>query len=144
MKCIEHSSQSKAVLQEGKLKATSARLALLEIFRHTQKPISVSDLFVMLKKIGVDKVTLYRNVESLVKIGIIRQVRLKDRQAYYEMANHGHHHHVVCTSCGKIKDMSGCGINIVNKRFLKISGFAKITEHSLEFFGVCATCAKLK
>lgn len=142
MKCIEHSTQSKAELQEGNLKATSGRLELLDIFRHTQKPISVNGLFTILKKTGVDKVTLYRNVESLVKIGIVRQVRLKDRQAYYEMANHGHHHHVVCTVCGKIKDMSGCGINIVNKRFLKISGFSKITEHSLEFFGVCSSCAK--
>lgn len=142
MKWAEHSTQSKAELQEGNLKATSARLELLDIFRHAQKPLSVNELFGLLKKLHIDKVTLYRNVESLVNIGILRQVRLKDRQAYYEMANHGHHHHVVCTRCGTIKDMSGCGINIVNKRFLKVSGFDKITEHSLEFFGICASCAK--
>lgn len=142
MKCDQHTKQSVAVLQENQLKATSARVELLDIFKHTHKPISVNDLFKSLKKLGIDKVTLYRNMESLVKVGVIRQVRLKDRQAYYEIASHGHHHHVVCTSCGKIKDMSGCGINIVNKKFLKIAGFSRINEHSLEFFGICASCAK--
>ncbi len=142
MKWDKHTKQSIAVLQENQLKATSARVELLDIFKHTQKPLSVGDIFKLLKKTGVDKVTLYRNMESLVQLGIIRQVRLKDRQAYYELAAHGHHHHVVCSTCGKIKDMSGCGINFVSKKFLKLSGFAKINEHSLEFFGICTSCAK--
>ncbi|MBI2037650.1 MAG: transcriptional repressor [Candidatus Magasanikbacteria bacterium] len=142
MKWDKHTKQSIEVLQENQLKATSARVELLDIFKHTQKPLSVTDIFKMFQKIGVDKVTLYRNMDSLVNLGIIRQVRLKDRQAYYELASHGHHHHVVCSQCGRIKDMSGCGINFVSKKFLKLSGFAKITEHSLEFFGVCASCMK--
>ena len=142
MKNKNHSHQSRNVLEQGQLKATPGRLALLDIFSHAKKPLSAKDLLGMFKKSEIDKVTIYRTIESLVELGIIKQIRLKDRQAYYELSARGHHHHVVCGNCGRVKDMSGCGLDFVNKKFLKASGFASISEHSLEFFGICAACAK--
>ncbi|MBP6859224.1 MAG: transcriptional repressor [Candidatus Magasanikbacteria bacterium] len=142
MKCEEHYEQSAAILKKGKLKSTGARLKLMDILKHAKKPLSVSDIFVLLKDKKADKVTLYRNVEALAELGVLKQIRLKDRQAYYELVEKNHHHHIICSSCGKIKDISKCAVQIINNSFLSSVGFAKLTEHSLEFFGVCSVCAK--
>lgn len=142
MKCEQHNQQSSAILKQSKLKSTGARLKLLDIFKHAKKPLSVNDIFSLLRDEKADKVTLYRNVESLARIGVLKQIRLKDRQAYYELVEKNHHHHIICSHCGKIKDISKCAVDIINKNFLRSVGFSKLTEHSLEFFGVCVSCAK--
>lgn len=142
MKCVEHSTQSAALLKTSRLKSTGARLTLLDMFKHAKKPLSVSEIFAALKNSKTDKVTLYRNVEALADLGILKQIRLKDRQAYYELVEKNHHHHLICQECGKIKDISNCRLTTIHTRALKNLGFSQINEHSLEFFGVCAACAK--
>lgn len=142
MNCTQHTKQSAILLKSSNLKSTGARLALLDIFKHAKKPLSVSEIFALLKQDKTDKVTLYRNVEALAELGILKQIRLKDRQAYYELVEQKHHHHLICKQCGKIKDIATCNLDTVKKTVLKTTGFASISEHSLEFFGICASCAK--
>jgi Fur family ferric uptake transcriptional regulator len=141
MKCVQHNQESRSLLKQGRLKSTPARLRLLDILKHAQKPLSVNELFAQLKGSKIDKVTLYRNVESLAQLGICRQIRLKDRQAYFELVEKQHHHHLVCAQCGKITDIANCGLGLIDKKLLKKLGFASVEEHSLEFFGICANCA---
>ena len=137
--CDQHTAESKQQLKTGGLKITTARLDLLDILKHAKKPLSIKD---MARRLGeVDLVTLYRNVECLQNLGIVKQINLKDRQAYYELAGGQHHHHIVCTNCGKLEDIQVQEINL-NKAFLKNHGFAKVTDHSLEFFGLCQSCVK--
>lgn len=142
MKCLNHTKQSALLLKNNKLKSTEARLALLDIFTHAKKPLSVGELFTLLKHEKTDKVTLYRNVEALAELGILKKIRLKDVQAYYELVEQKHHHHLICKHCGKIKDIAACNLDTVKKTVLKTTGFASINEHSLEFFGICASCVK--
>jgi Fur family ferric uptake transcriptional regulator len=141
MNCQEHKADIKNTLRQNKLKATPARLGLLDIFEHAKKPLSVNDLE---KKLGghVDKVTLYRNTEALGSLGLLKRIRLNDRQEYYELASQEHHHHLICEKCGKVADIEGCKIVANNKSLLKKSGFAEISSHSLEFFGICNNCKK--
>jgi Fur family ferric uptake transcriptional regulator len=137
--CATHTNESKSQLKNGGLKITSARIKLLDIFKHAKKPLAVKEIAKNLN--GQDLVTLYRNIESLQKLGIIKQLNLNNRQAYYELASGEHHHHVICNSCGKISDVKIKEVAL-NKNFIHKIGFAKITDHSLEFFGLCKSCAK--
>jgi len=140
--CPQHTLQSKQQLKTGGLKITTARLLLLDILKHAKKPLSVKEIAKTLGKGGADLVTLYRNIESLENLGSVKKINLKGRQAYYELADDGrHHHHLVCTNCGKLSDVEIPEINL-SKTFLKKHGFAKVTDHDLEFFGLCAKCAK--
>jgi Fur family ferric uptake transcriptional regulator len=136
--CKEHTIQSARQLKTGGLKITSARLMLLDILKHAKKPLSVKELTKNLG--GVDLVTLYRNIEALENLELVKKINLKDRQAYYELADDGrHHHHLICTNCGKLEDIEIPEIKL-SKTFLKNRGFSKVTEHSLEFFGLCSKC----
>jgi Fe2+ or Zn2+ uptake regulation protein len=139
MNCKEHTPAITATLRGNKMKATQSRIQLLDVFEHAKKPLSVTELVAKIP--SSDRATLYRNVESLEQSGILKQVRFKDRQAYYEIESN-HHHHIICTHCGKISDVAHCKISISEKELLKNTGFAEVSDHSLEFYGYCDNCKK--
>lgn len=105
-----------------------------------KKPLTVADIFesVNTKKMKVDKATIYRILTGFMKLGIVKEIYLKDREARYELSNSGHHHHLVCEQCGDIEDVALCE-ELLLKEVRKQSSF-KIKSHSLEFFGSCKNC----
>lgn len=123
---------------------TAVRHALIEILSHSHKPLSVQELLKSLskKKITVNKTTVYRQLAAMMRSYIIEEVRLTDRSVRYELAESRHHHHLVCLKCHKIEDVSfDEDFKRQEKIIKKKTGFT-ITQHSLEFFGMCAVCQK--
>jgi len=139
MICNRHNQEFRIALRQARLKATPIRLGMLEAFAHQPKPVSIRDLTARLPQ-SADVVTLYRNAESLCKLGLLNRVRLWDKKEYFEFAHKAHHHHLVCTSCGKVSDVGDCKVQIIPNKVLKTAGFAKIKNHQLEFFGLCKQC----
>jgi Fe2+ or Zn2+ uptake regulation protein len=137
MECKIHLQESAQQLKDQGLKITSVRLKLLDIFKHAKKPLSVKEIYKNLK--SADLVTLYRNVESLEDQGLLKHIYINSKQAFYELNSSRHHHHITCVQCGKINDIAECEVKIKKG---SIPGFAKVTEHSLEFFGLCNKCTK--
>lgn len=128
----------RTILSNKKLRATTQRICVLEQFLQSNTPLSAEDVFVKAKK-RIDLVTAYRTIEQLQKCGVVRRVDVRRKSHVYEMAD-DHHHHIVCTDCGKIEDFDACGIEDMTKKILKNSSFGKIQTHSLELFGTCKSC----
>ncbi len=123
---------------------TAVRHALIEILSHSHKPLAVQELLKALdkKRLSANKTTVYRQLAAMMRSNVIEEVRLTDRSVRYELAENKHHHHLVCLKCHKIEDVSfdedfGRQEKIIKKK----TGFT-ITQHSLEFFGLCAECQK--
>ncbi len=138
-----HLESPKDLLRAQELKVTPLRVALLAHFQQFKKPVSVSDIRAAWAPRHIDSVTLYRALHAFKDAGIVRQLSLQDGQARFEL-NHfnDHHHHLVCRTCGATEDVSECPVEALEKRALKKSQqFAALTEHSLEFFGTCKSCA---
>ncbi|HEY5588281.1 MAG TPA: Fur family transcriptional regulator [Candidatus Paceibacterota bacterium] len=134
------------LLKKNGQKITPARLSILNIFIKNKIPLCALDIYKELlkdKKINnINEVTVYRNLSSLEKSGIIKIVNLRRDAVYFEM-NNDHHHHIVCTNCGLIEDFKE------NKNIEKLleqiaeksTKFKNIKEHSLELFGTCKVCS---
>jgi Fur family ferric uptake transcriptional regulator len=66
---------------------------------------------------------------------MVRKVSSGDGQGRYELKGHGpedHHHHLICTRCGKIvnyQDFLQEELELVKK-----------TDHNIEFLGLCEKC----
>jgi Fe2+ or Zn2+ uptake regulation protein len=133
-------SDYKSLLKSHKLKVTKARLKLLELLEKQKAPLNIKSIKKALGNSFGDLVTLYRNIESLCKIGLVKEVKLSTKEALYETASRPHHHHIVCESCGKLADVVGSEPKELDKKFLQALGFAKVNFHSLEFYGVCKRC----
>lgn len=129
------------ILREKGLKATPGRVHLLETLFEETTPVTVPYLQKKLtKKLGgsLDKVTLYRSLQLMTTLGLVREVDFRHGHAHYELnVLRPHHHHVVCTRCGVVSDVD-CSVSTPPK---KPASFNKVTDHAVEFFGICKTCA---
>ena len=147
MTCLKHEAKIREGLRLYHLKATPARLRLLDIFEHASCPLSTAEVA---KDMGseTDTSTVYRNLEALLKLGVLQKVSLRERQAYYELADsfsgRPHRHHLTCLSCKQVTDIYDCSIKGPSPASLKKAGFSAVSDHSLEFFGLCLACRKNK
>lgn len=130
-----------AALRARGIRPTTHRVALLGTLATAKTPKTAEELHARMGTL--DLVTVYRNLESLVTAGFVTEVRFKDTSVRYELAGAAHHHHVVCTTCGVIDELPGCGVAGLEKKVLAASKrFASVEEHALEFFGTCVKCAR--
>lgn len=132
----------KAILRTAGYKITPARLVILGLMERSREPLSTQEI---IERTGNDfnEATIYRTVKTLKSRGIIRQIDLRHNHAHYELAASDDHHHLICTECGRIEDIAGCEIDRLYTTILRAAHeFSQIRQHSLEFFGVCASCGK--
>jgi Fur family ferric uptake transcriptional regulator len=124
-------------------KVTPGRVKILEMLEKEPKPLTIEELQKKVGK-GINGVTLYRNLEALAKAGIVERSDLRHGHAHYELRlGRPHHHHIVCTNCGRIEDINLTHPTISEKEVLKRSKeFASVDDYSLEFYGICKKCAK--
>lgn len=129
-------------LKSSKLKVTKARLAVAEALAQKGTPLKIERLHELLPTPKPDLATVYRILENFEKVGLVHQVDLRHGHAHYEWVSGNHHHHMVCNICHTIYPLHEERVEklfrTLTKKYQK--GF-KITEHALEFFGICAKCA---
>jgi len=130
------------------------REAILEFLSRSSKHMSAKEIHASLYKSypGTGLTTVYRTLDLLARTGLITKLTLGDGQSRYEFKSREkkeHHHHLVCTECGKIIDYSEFldeELKLVGKteeRLAKKYGF-KILDHNIEFLGICEKCNKSK
>jgi Fur family ferric uptake transcriptional regulator len=89
---------------------------------------------------GVGLATVYRTLGAMAAAGELDVIRTPDGQAAYRTCSPGHHHHLICRSCGRTVEVSLPPLEGVIRALADEHGFAEI-DHELEFFGRCTGCA---
>lgn len=130
-----------SVIRSAGFRATTSRIAVLSYLEKNKYPVTVREVVQGVKPQKINQTTVYRMLESFKKAGLVIQVDFQHGHAHYELADGSDHHHVICTSCDRVEDFTGCEYEKLTKAALKQTrGFSKITSHSLEFFGMCTSC----
>jgi|SRR3989344_884905 len=128
------------LLRDNNFRSTEGRLALLSALKRSRRPLSVETLTHQVSS-RLDEVNVYRALEAFAAAGILRRVDLQHGHAHYEFNDEHDHHHIACISCGRVEDFTGCEYDkLARKALRQTHGFAKVTNHSLELFGVCNAC----
>ncbi|MCA9375981.1 MAG: transcriptional repressor [Candidatus Doudnabacteria bacterium] len=129
------------VLDEQRVRITPIRRAVLQVLVDHDEPLRVEDVYRLLGNTKADLVTVYRTLELFSKLGLVRPVRFHEDSARYELSapTREHHHHFVCTACGKILDVEACLPETISNKVATEHG-VEVTGHMLEFFGLCADC----
>lgn len=123
------------------MKQTKTRSAIIEILTKVKEPLDVQSIASILAKKGIktNQTTIYRTLQTYTDSQLVKRVELQEGKFRYELASLPHHHHIICTNCGKIEDIESCGLEDVEKRIEKKTSYA-IKNHSAEFFGLCKNC----
>lgn len=83
--------------------------------------------------------TIYKTLDALVSVGLVRPVPVVSDKRRYD-ANDDAHHHLICSSCGSVRDYYGHDFDgLVPKRV--VDGF-KPQGVSVNITGVCAGCRR--
>ena len=125
-------------------KITGPRAAILEILRHHPHPLTNKEIFAELPKGECDLATIYRAMQLLEKLGMVKRFDFGDGAARFELVGEGddgHHHHLICTQCAEVVEIAECFPVEIENRIARANGFAAVT-HRLEFFGLCPECQK--
>jgi len=89
---------------------------------------------------AVGRATVFRSLELLADLHLVERVDLPSGEhAYVACEPDAHHHHVVCSACGRAVEVSELGLGPILGRIETSTGFA-IDFHRLEVFGVCPDC----
>lgn len=135
----------KEQLRAAGFRATPGRLAVAELLEKAHHPVGTPELAMTLVPRELDLTSMYRTLSSFAEKGLVQHVSIDPRFASYEWVHDEgeHHHHLICTVCGRIEEIPLCHLETLEKRVLaNAPGFREITSHSLEFFGTCTSCAK--
>lgn len=115
-------------------KATPQRMAVVGALCAEQHQ-SLDELRARCPEVGL--VTVYRTLDLLSELGLVRRMDLGDDRPRYEIAER-HHHHLICESCGLISEFEDCPLD--QRVLSETSPGFQVTAHSLEVYGQCAEC----
>ena len=90
-------------------------------------------------KVGLS--TVYRNLQALVDAEEVDALRGDDGEVLYRRCSAGHHHHLVCRSCGRTVEVEGPTVERWADRVAGEHGFTDVA-HTLEIFGTCGECTR--
>ena len=132
-----------ARLRAAGYKLTPPRLAVLQVIFNQGGHLNPAEILARANAIhpGVGRASIYRTLELLTQLGIIRPIYLGENGPIYIHAQGGHHH-LVCSTCGKVIDFDQCSADQISDELSARYGFI-IHSHLLEFYGRCAECAAL-
>ncbi len=116
--------------------AVSTALDSVDDFRSAQE---VHDL-IRQRGETVGLATVYRTLQAFAEAGEVDVLRRADGEAVYRRCSSGHHHHLVCRSCGRTVEVEGPAVERWAQRVASQHGFQDVA-HTLEIFGTCDRCA---
>lgn len=89
---------------------------------------------------GVNISTVYRTLELLEGLGLVRHTHLDHGAPNYSVACDHDHVHLVCRDCGGIQEAATELISDVVVRLAEVKGFNVDVDH-VALFGRCHECA---
>ena len=127
-------AQDQALMNKSEVKVIGA-------LKRQGKFASAQSVYQLLRKEGESTglATVYRTLQKAAARNTVDVLRKDDGEALYRLCETGHHHHLVCTSCGKTVEVEGSSVERWANTVAKNNGFRKVS-HVVELFGLCAKC----
>jgi Fur family ferric uptake transcriptional regulator len=140
---VANNERHAQVLHEHGLKATRHRLAILETLHELGGTADASELYARLEEEDeLHKTTLYRNLDVLEEIGLVRRIFDGERAFRYELAcEHGPavHPHFRCRQCGKLFCLEPVDLRGVWDLLSEDQGF-EAESAEVRIVGLCSEC----
>lgn len=127
-----------AILEDIGLRITSPRQRIVDYIHGTSEGFTAEQVAENLS--DVSRATVFRTLKILLEADVICRLSLPSGNPIYSLSRIDHHHHTVCTTCGKIGEFRASTV----ERLLKgieadIPG--TIVGHNIEFYINCDVCA---
>lgn len=128
-------------LKEQNLRITPQRLEVLRVLSESAGHPSVEEIHaqVRAKFPTTSLATTYKSVALMKDLDEVLELGFADGSNRYDGNKPYPHPHVICTRCRKIMDPDLSMLRDMTEEVAKETGF-RITNHRLDFFGLCPEC----
>lgn len=125
---------------------TASRRRLVAALATAPAPLSIPEI--LAREPDLAQSSVYRSLSFLEPVGVVKRISGTGDFARYELADEltdHHHHHLVCTQCGAVTDVTlpaevetslGQAIDALEGQ----TGF-RTDQHRVDLMGRCAGCA---
>ena len=128
-------------LEGAGYRLTSPRRALADLIGGRRGHFTAEDLLgeSRRRRLGVTRATVFRSLEVLAELGLVERLDLPSGEHAFVACEPAHHHHIVCSSCGRSTEVEDHGLEAVAAAMGRESGY-RGDAHRLELFGLCPAC----
>ena len=133
------------ILREKGHRLTPQRMLVIEALHNADRHISAEELYEQLhsRYPYANISTVYRTLELLKELNLVTEADFGEGRVRYHVAEKGHHHHLVCRSCGKIIDLEEPALRPLKDTLLQKYSFDADLRH-LAISGKCSECLRRK
>ncbi len=140
---VDHIESFLARCRAAGLAVTPQRLAIFRRLVATDRHPSAEELHAAVRREmpTLSLATVYKTLDTLAGIGAVRPVSRLGARGRWD-ANLEPHHHLVCTACGTVSDVTEPRLESAARPAAAVAarhGF-EVAGHSVEIFGRCAAC----
>ena len=125
--------------REAGLRITKPLQVILKVLKDEPLPMSLAELEAKID--SCDRTTIYRTLQRLEQLGILRQLNFIKRGAKFTLkVDNEHKDYLICEGCGKVEALEvDCPVKNLEKKLMEQTGFRGLS-HELEFYGLCPKC----
>ena len=122
-------------------RSTRQRAAVASVLEGQSEFRTAQEIHQALRESGaaVGLTTVYRTLQALADSAEVDVLRNADGENAYRRCSKGHHHHLVCRSCGRTVEVEGPAVERWADKIADEHGFTEVS-HTLEIFGTCSNC----
>lgn len=119
---------------------TIQREAILQELSHKKHP-TADEIYLKLRLIipQLSLATVYRNLEQMTELGIIRKIFICGHQARFDYDT-TLHFHIYCTECGRLKNLKSKELLGIDETLQKIVTKHKLSGYEFGFKYICKSC----
>ncbi len=135
-------------LAEVQQRYSTGRELLVTKLAQVERPVTIPELLEANPEIAQS--SAYRNLAVLEQVGAVTRIATFGEHARFELAEDlmGHHHHLICTSCGRVDDFTvpDAVERTVDRALDAVvapTGFVA-RSHRLDLLGLCVDCQALQ
>lgn len=121
---------------------SAARRVVLDLLAERDCCVTAPELHEAARALGrpVGIASVYRVLDLLTEKGFAEKLDLGDDHAHYEKVAHdGHHHHLVCTDCGRVEAFTDEQLEAALRHIEGRTGF-DVERHDVLLRGACTDC----
>ena len=128
-------------LDRAGYRLTAPRRSLAALIASQDGHFTASELLdsARAQRLGIGRATIFRTLEVLEGLGAVERLDLPSGDHAYVVCQRSHHHHVVCSRCGRTSDIADGSLQLVVGEIARRTGY-RVDTHRLELFGLCPAC----
>lgn len=135
------SSELKIALKQHGLRMTPQRQLILDAVASMHGHVSAEQVYQQVVRVfpDVNISTIYRTLEVLEELGVVRHTHFHEGVAQYERTDAARHHHMVCSRCGADAELDLEVLQPLADELKRRYGFEADLAHSA-IVGLCSDC----